>query len=337
MTLIRAALRRSQSQIRHVEPVRPDEARGVVAEVYDQVERDFGMLAPPVSLHSPAPDVLAAAWMMLRETLLTGGNTGRELREAVATAVSRRNVCPYCIEVHGSTLDALVRDDTGAAENVEIGMVTDWVRGSGGIPPGDAGRLAELTGVAVTFQYLNRMVHVFLGESPLPQEVPAVARKYARRVLGRFLLPSADALPSNGASLDFLPAATLPGDLSWAEGSSTVADAFARASTAVEKAGVRALSAPVREVVLDALWDWDGQLPGPSRSWVEPLLSGVSGSDRTAGRLALLTAIAPYQVDDDLVREFALAHREDRTLVEGVAWASLAAARRSGELLSGGA
>ena len=53
-TLVRTALRRSNTQIRYITAVRAGAARDQVAAVYAQLERDFGMLAPPVVLHSPA-------------------------------------------------------------------------------------------------------------------------------------------------------------------------------------------------------------------------------------------------------------------------------------------
>jgi hypothetical protein len=53
-------------------------------------------------------------------------------------------------------------------------------------------------------------------------------------------------------------------------------------------------------------------------------------ADRPAGRLALLTALASYQVDRSVVRQFRAGWPDDSTLVELTAWASLAAARRVG-------
>ncbi|MGV9538986.1 hypothetical protein ACWDR9_35730, partial [Streptosporangium sandarakinum] len=73
-------------QVRHVSPVRPRAARGLVARVYRQLEGDFGLLAPPVILHSPSPEALAGCWTMLRESLLAAGRTRRAEREAVGTA-----------------------------------------------------------------------------------------------------------------------------------------------------------------------------------------------------------------------------------------------------------
>jgi len=102
--LARVARRPALAQIRYVAPVRPGAAPGPVAEVYAQMERDFGMLAPPVALHAAAPDILAAIWLMLRESTLVPGALDRAAKEAIATAVSAANACPYCVEVHGTTL-----------------------------------------------------------------------------------------------------------------------------------------------------------------------------------------------------------------------------------------
>src|SRR5579859_5043532 len=66
-------------QVRYVSPVRRGAARGLAGLVYEQVEQEFGILAPSLALLSPAPQVLAASWLMLRETLLDPqGRPGRQ-------------------------------------------------------------------------------------------------------------------------------------------------------------------------------------------------------------------------------------------------------------------
>jgi AhpD family alkylhydroperoxidase len=166
-TLSRAT-QRAQQQIRYVTPVGRRAARGLVAQVYRQAEREFGLIAPPLSLHSPAPGPLAASWLMLRETLIAGGSASRATKEAVAAAVSLGNACPYCVEVHGATLHGLTRHrDAVAIAEDRIDSVTDprlreiaaWARASGSLDgtarlgaPIAAGQVPELVGVAVTFQ-----------------------------------------------------------------------------------------------------------------------------------------------------------------------------------------
>ncbi|WP_424530116.1 carboxymuconolactone decarboxylase family protein [Sphaerisporangium viridialbum] len=348
--LSRATLPGTLSQVRHVTPVRPREATGLVTRVYAQVERDFGMLAPPMLLHSPAPEALAASWSILRESLLAGGLVGRAVKEAVATAVSLGNACPYCVDVHSATMDGLVPGRHaaeivgGRAEAIGdpvVRGVAAWARASGTREtaalhqaPLPAEQTRELAGVAVTFQYLNRMVNVFLGDSPLPPEVPDRARGGLMRLFGLIMRPAARRLGMPGASLDLLPAAPLPGDLSWADGTPHLAEAFAQAAAAIDAVGRRSVPAPVREMVTAELAVWNGEPPGLGRAWVTGAVSGLPPAQRPAGRLALLTAIASYQVDQTVIEEFRAGTPGDRALVELTSWASMAAARRAGSWIS---
>ncbi|MEU1729937.1 carboxymuconolactone decarboxylase family protein [Streptosporangium sp. NPDC020145] len=333
--VLRKPLRGSLRQVRHVRPVPPARARGLVAEVYTRSEREFGMLAPPVALHSPAPEILAACWMMLRETLLTGGGPGRAVREAVATGVSLGNACPYCAGVHGAALGGLVPPEGGARR--DLAPVEEWARASGtrgrATPfPGEqaAEPVGVLVGVAVTFHYLNRMVNVFLDETPLPPRTPGMARGTLMRTLGRLMRPTGGGVEPGG-SLDLLPMAPLPGDLSWAAGAPGVAGAFARAASAIEAAGRRSVPGPVRDLLTARLAAWDGGHPGLGGAWAEEAVADLAAEDRPAGRLALLTAFASYRVGEADVDAFRESRGTgDRELVELTGWASMAAARTVG-------
>lgn len=346
--IIRAALRVAPEQVRGISPVRRGAARDLVARVYDQVERDFGVLAPPVRLHSPSPGALAACWVILRETLIAGGQLDRVAKEAVAAGVSLGNECPYCIEVHSATVHGLAGGTDAAAladgriddiADPGVRAVATWARASGtaeqaaahDVPVSD-GQLPELVGVAVTFQYYNRMANVFLADSPFPPGVPASALGQVRKVFGRLMRPAAIQTPPAGDSLDLLPAAPLPDDLAWAAGHPVIADAFARAAAAIELAGQRSVPAAVRDLVTARLAAWTGEPPGLGRGWVDEAVAGLDEADRTAGRLALLTALASYQVDQALVEEFGRG-RTDEDVVGLVSWAAMAASRRVGTWL----
>ncbi|PZF92518.1 alkylhydroperoxidase [Micromonospora deserti] len=332
----RVARRPSQGQVRRVTPVPPEHARGLVAAVYHQVERDFGMLAPPVSLHSPAPSVLAACWVVLRETLVAAGRVDRAAREAVAAAVSAANACPYCQEVHSATMAGLAGPAAHASADTRLARVAGWARDSTDRAaarhaelPVPADQAAELVGVALAFHYLNRMVNVFLDASPIPATVPASVRGGVRRIFGRLMARPARRDRPAGAALRLLPAAPPPADLAWAAGTPTMADALARAAAAIDAAGRRSVPPAVRDLVTARLAEWDGQPTGLSRAWVGDAVRDLPAAERPAGRLALLTALAAYQVDDDVVDGVRAAGADDAALVELTAWASMAAARRA--------
>ncbi|MFC8851271.1 MULTISPECIES: carboxymuconolactone decarboxylase family protein [unclassified Micromonospora] len=338
------------TQIRYVDAVRRGRASGLVAEVYRQVERDFGVLAPPVALHAPAPEVLAAAWVLLRETLIVPGAASRAAKEAVATAISLGNTCPYCATIHNNALGLLtgvgVGVDGHARPGPELGAgaaelegIVGWAMAAGGNrppqrPPFPAAQTPELVGVAVLLHYLNRVVNVFLRDVPLPPRVPEVALPMVLRVLGWAMMSASRRPHGPGLSLDLLPAAPLPADLSWAAGSPTIAEAFGRACAAIEEAGRRSVPEAVRDLVLVNLVGWHGGPRGISRAWVEGLVEGLPETQRPVARLALLVAFASYQVDPAVVQGCRLVGVEDRTLVEISAWSAMAAARWLGGQLT---
>lgn len=324
-SLVRFAVRRSLNDTKHIRVVKRRHATGLVADVYRQVERDFAMLAPPTAMHSASPDVLAAAWTILRETLLVTGFADRASKEAVATGVSEANACPYCVDVHGMTLDAI-------PDAADPAPLTSWARAtataSGSVqPPCTPAQAPELIGVAVAFHYYNRMVNLFLRESPFPSHVPENAKPKARKVLGGVLRPSPVG-PRPGDSVALLPPAPLPNDVTWAHANPTIADAFGRAYAVFEAAGARSVPAGVRALVRGRLSVWDGRPPGLSRSWVVGPVATLPADEQPAGRLALTIAMASFQVDDGLIEDYRRTAPDDETLVELAAWSSMAAARR---------
>jgi AhpD family alkylhydroperoxidase len=334
--LLASGVRRSLAQIRYVSPVLPDAASGLVAGVYAQAERDFGLVAAPLVLHSPAPQVLAAAWLMLRETLLATGSAAREQKEVVAAAVSVANECPYCVAVHSAAVRGLVGGSVPAELAAgRFGDIADpglrdiamWAASVGkpGAPVAlsvPAASFPELAGVAVTFHYLNRMVSIFLPESPLPPLTPKPMGGWVMGMLASAMLAPA---PVPGTSLDLLPDAPLPAEFSWAAGQPHVAGALARAAAAIEKDGQDVVPEQVRDMVLDRLRGWDGRPPDMNRGWAQKLAAGLAPADRPVGRLALLAAFAPYQVTQDDIREVKITWSE--ALIMLTSWASMAAAR----------
>jgi AhpD family alkylhydroperoxidase len=283
---------------------------------------------------------------MLRETLVAQGQADRAAKETVAAAVSLGNSCPYCVAVHNAVLGGLAHGPAAAAigaghiESIADPRIRDlalWARGSGQPAPAGpapepfpAEQRPELAGVAVTFQYLNRMVTVFLADSPLPAAVPGGVAGALMRVLGRFLRSAALGAPEPGASLGLLPAAPVPDDLRWAAGHPSIADGFARAIAAIDVAGRQAAPLSVRELVLGQLAGWNGQPAGLSGAWATEAVGALAAADRPAGRLALLTAFAPYQVSALDIAEFRRDGAADEELIGLTSWASLAAARHAG-------
>ncbi|MBV1849282.1 carboxymuconolactone decarboxylase family protein [Catellatospora tritici] len=338
------------SHVKHIRPVSPTAADGLVAQVYEQVEREFGMLAPPLILHSPVPEMLAAGWTVLRETLLVERGTTRAVRELVASAVSQANACPYCVDIHSSTLSGLVggHPDAAAVAADRVDEITDphlralarWGRASGlsgqlAPAPFHAGQAPELIGTAVTFHYINRMVNIFLPDTPLPPGVSGGGRRALLKLAARVMGGIARRSNSTGQSLGLLPPAALPSDMAWAAGMPDIAAAWSRAAEAYDACGRAYVPERVRLLLLTRLNARGAEGPGLSnRVWLETAVQGLPLADQPVGRLVMLTAFAAYQVTPRVIEEFRRDRPGDDALVAVTGWAAMTTARRIGARLA---
>ncbi len=330
--------------VNHVMPVPFNEAKGLVAQIYDQMMSDF-QLVPPVTVHSPLPKLLAGVWGMVRESLVAGP-VSRADREVVAEAVSHINECPFCVDVHSTLLYGA--SEKGAADAIRHGRadqiqdpktrpVAEWAlatRSPGAeilrSPPFSREEAPEIIGSAVSFHYIDRMVNVFLGDSPMPlpsglRWLRGLMTRMAGSLIGKRVMRMS---VRPGDSLALLPEAELPQEFSWAEPKPAVAGAFARLTAVVEEAGEETLPEAVRDLVREKVAAWNGEDPGMSRKWVDEATGDLDERSTAAGRLALLTALASYQVDKDVVEAFRAHFPSDAQLVAATAWASFTAARK---------
>jgi AhpD family alkylhydroperoxidase len=334
-------IERMAKTIRYVKAVPYGSATGLTADVYRQMQDDF-LPVPLLTLHSPVPEVMAGAWSVLREALLAG-KVDRSRKEAVAAAVSKTNACPFCVDAHTSLLHAtsshdvagaILRGDYDSIRDPQLRALVRWALAnrapgaSGALPPPFSAEAApEIIGTAVAFHYLNRMVNVFLGDTliPLPSALKGVAGRFLGAAAGKRMVRP---LPP-GRSLKLVPQARVPDDLSWAAANPAVAGAFAGLAAVVEAAGARVLPEQVRALVGERVRAWNGEDMGISRRWVEDAIADLNEEHRAAARLALLTALASYQVDSGVVQDFQSRHPDDAQHIAATAWASMAAARHA--------
>lgn len=335
-----------QRQVKYVAPVPAEAATGLVAQVYAQVAEEMRLVVPPALLHSPVPEVLAGYWALMREPLLPSRRLDRGTKEAVAAAVSVATICPYCVDMHSVSMydvsteqyaEAVAGDRIDEIADPRLRAVTGWARTAHQLDDGEplpdflsAVDRAELIGVVVAFHYLTRMVNVFLSSFLLPPGLGPRSRRRFKQGISRVLRPTLRDDRRPGRSLELLPAAPLPADAGWATADQVVAAAVARAYRTFEAAGARSLSPRVRQLVLRRLADWRGEETGLSTAWCERTIAHLPEPERAAARLALLTALASYQVDEEVVEEFRRYRPDDASLVEAAAWASFAAARLIG-------
>lgn len=336
--------------IRHIKAVPPRQAHGLVADVYGQMKKDF-QLVPPVTLHAPIPELLAAVWGMLRESIVAGP-VDRTLREVVCEGVSAINECSFCVDAHSmllagaaarTTADAIRAKRLDLIDDTKTRGVAEWAfanRQPGAEilrqPPFTPDEAPEIIASAACFHYIDRLVQVFLPDGPvaLPSKLRwlrgvtiGVAGSVAgKRIMQLYVTP--------GGAVGAVPQAKPSAEFDWTAPRPALAAAFGNAEAVIEELGQKALTYPVRQLVQDRIATWTGEEPGISRSWVEDAVKDLDEHERAAGRLALLVAIAPYQIDENIIERFRDIQPADADLLAAVSWASFTATRRIAGWLS---
>ncbi|MEU1615828.1 carboxymuconolactone decarboxylase family protein [Streptomyces sp. NPDC005722] len=320
-------------------PAPPGGATGRTAAVYAQLAADFGIgHAPTFVALSAAPDLLAAAWAVLRESLLAG-RVPRADKELVAVGVSAANRCPFCVDAHTVLLHAT--GDHRLAETVARGgtpgdpgqaALVAWGRATAtpGTPAAAAYPFAprdapEFVGTALAFHFVNRMVSALLTEDLLPGGLQRL--RLVRSLGGRALARTVRRPLPPGASLPLLrgPAGPVP---RWAA-DAPVGTAFAALRRAAAVGGER-LGDTAREAVVAAVDAWDGTPPPLGGDPAAAALAAVPVAERPGARLALLAALAPYRITEADAEAWRIADPDpyDADLVRLLAFGAMTAVSR---------
>lgn len=330
--------------IKYVKPKSYRQIEKAHRPMYRQIKRDFGMIAEPFLLHSPNPELMAGVWAVVRETVLVG-EVPRAQKEIIATCVSKSNDCPYCVDAHATML-ASMGDSSylGLTERVDVGESTplqQWAMSTKNpnaaivqSPPFDFDQAPEMIGTAVAFHYINKMVTVFLDDSPIPSSHPLI-RRILTPMVALFFSVAVKREKQKGEALVFLPRQEMLPSLYWAAPSPTIAQAFTQFSVVIERSAKAVLPESVREHFQHYVYRWDGSESGLGRAWVNPITEiAKTQSEKDLLRLLLLTALAPYQLDRNTIKQGRQILGSDEALIAALSWASFTVAARIGEWLS---
>lgn len=309
---------------RYTSPAPPESATGVVADVYAQMAKDFGIeRASAFVVLSPSPPLLTGAWALVRESLLAG-RVSRTDKEVVAAGVSLANRCPFCVDAHTVLLHAtgdhrlaetIARDEQ--PQDPAHRQLLSWGRDMSTPQPFPSPDAPEHIGTALSFHFINRVVSSLLTESMLPfglQRLRAV-----RSAAGRTLARTVRQELATGLSLPLLE--TEGEAPSWAAGTA-IGTAFGALRTAAEL-GAGLLSEEDAAFVRESVAAWDGVSPLPPHGAVLP-----DRAERPGARLALLAARAPYRITDEDVAAWLVPPFTDHCLVHLIAFGAIRAVGR---------
>ncbi|MFD0556006.1 hypothetical protein FB566_1227 [Stackebrandtia endophytica] len=292
------------SIVRHITPIAPDHATGLIAEVYEQVNREFSSIGPAVQMLTPSEQIAAAAWVLLREAQLATGEVPLTHKMMVALGVAQVNRFGYDEAAFLAMLRIIGRSDLAAL--IEAGETPadpalarplSWARSTGEPSPRElAEHRAELIGTALFSHFIHRM-----GAAMLPAGLhPGTLR-------------TDDEPPFEGAPVFRTPKPAEPGlglrlladnprrkPPTWASG--PIGTAYAALASAAAQ-GVHLLTESAGRVASEVIARHRGRRVWHGAPW-ESDLASLTEVERRGAELAILAGLAPERITDALVRSW---------------------------------
>ncbi len=326
--------------IKYVEAIPPGKAKGILSQIYNQIEHDFA-IAPPFTLHSAIPELVAAVWSAERETMFHG-IVPRGIKESIVAAVAIINECPYCIDAHTLMMQASdegvaakeMTGESGKITDSKIQQLTDWAKATCtpgadilANPPFTLDEAPEIIGAALAFHYINRMANVFLDDHMVPKMgffSGAVRNMMANTMIKSMLQRKIEP----GASIQFLPDGHLPDEFRWAKQNEILSRTFAGITAVMDQYAGEQFSQTALDTVRKKINTWHGQDMGMSRKWINEATEGLNEMDTVATRLMLLASLASYQVTETDIEQFQQHYPTDVAVIAATAWGAWTAVRR---------
>ncbi len=207
-------------KIKHIRYINEKNAQGRLKEIYTHIKLNFGKIVEPFVLHSINTNLTAGSWILLYEIILVDNKVSRSIKEATATCISEVNKCRYCVDAHSIMLfgtDDKLIDKIYEIKNEKIipktkdEKIIHWALNSIDLeneiiknPPFTKQEAPEIIGTAILFNYINRMVTVFAGETPLPINF---FQKKIQKIASKLIFNKAiSKIKLKGESLQFLTA-----------------------------------------------------------------------------------------------------------------------------------
>lgn len=304
--------------VRHIQAASPRQSSGISQKIFAQMRLENAGVHGPFLIHAAQPTLLAAVWALFRETQLASA-VPRAHQETIALLIAEENRCPWCIEAHQLALNT-------QQPNPEI---VAWYKANpnplehSSIHGSSVQAMIAYRAAVLLWQYINRMTNVLLVESAWQNfgSLRGPLTRVMGHVFGAFFL-NRRYIP--GRSLEFIAEAPLPAHLAWAEPHHNIAVALAYFHHQVNRLAAGIIPDHVQIFVLEFVHEHRGQNMGLSRRWADDAVQSLEPAQQPIAQLLLLTALASYQIDDELISQLRRILPADADLLALLAWGSYA-------------
>jgi arsenate reductase-like glutaredoxin family protein len=298
-------------KINHINYIKKSEAKNKLKSIYKHIEENFGKLVEPIVLHSINTELTLSVWSVLYETVLVSGEIKRSLKEAVATCISEINKCQYCVDAHSimifgtekelyKTILTIKNGNTileSKADKIMYWAISNFDFENSIIenPPFNRKEAPEIIGTAILFHYINRMVSIFAGYSPLPI---SIMKEFISKFVSTFIFSKAiNKSKFKGESLLFIESKNQQFTFDWANESPEISKAFQYLKCYSRLDVDKIISSELIENLMVLSTNLHLLMPTLGKGDLERFLSKVKLSEKKVAEYCYLIMFESYKIE----------------------------------------
>ena len=337
-------------QINYIKYISKNNTKGKLKLLYKHIELNFGKLAEPFVLHSINQNITAGVWAMLYETVLVDGKINRSIKETIATCISEVNSCNYCVDAHSIMIFGTDKTLQNNITNIKNGntkpqskedKIILWALNNLNFEnviiqnaPFSKQEAPEIIGTAVLFHYINRMVTLFAGDTPLPT---TKMRGFVMNIASKFIFGKAIRKKKMaGESLTFIDKGLNNKPFEWADTSANINSAFQSFKQQTEKNIEKILSSELITLLRNFSTNLDLISQSFGTNQLDSFLLKVEPSERDIAEFCYLTMFDSHKIHDKHFTNLKQQIKKDEDILQIAAFSSMLISESIGEKLQSG-
>ena len=325
-------------KIKYIKYISLKKANPRIKAIYKQIKRDFGILAEPFTLHSAIPDLLATVWAVTREICLINKNVPRPYIETISTAISYNNSCKYCIDAHTimlltlknkSVSEAIKTGNLEQIKDTKLQQICRWVLANNDFntniikcPPFTLDEAPEIVGTAFVFNYINRVVEIFLKKSPVSEK--QFGKSLLLKIATFIFSKSVKTKKKAGESLQFInQEVTDDPDFKWAKPNKIILKTLSALKATCNIEVDKYISSQTKQKIIEIAKTNNRDNVQLSSNWTNRFKKDFSKEEFSLAKLMLLTMFAPYQITEKNISDLQTNNISDEAILAVTSFASL--------------
>lgn len=336
-TIENKMMQQNAHAVKYIKAVGIKDAKGTIKEINVQIDRDFG-LAGPLTLSSISERIHAIRWANIREVFVVETNVKRVTKETIASGIAKTNNCPYCEDVHETSISSAGDSETSKAitngtweslKNEETKMLIEWSLNTRNPnaeiiknPPFSKIMATEIIGTALAFHSTNRLANIFLENSPLPRFLTNyILKKTALNIASKTLFKTMVMKKAKvGDSLQFIQNNEYSKNHKWAENVPTYTKTLDARDLLLDELEKELIPKNSAQSFKDKIKKWQGEEMPLGRAWLNNIIGNFSESEKPIATLIFLAAFAPFTVTEKDITNFHKIKSTEKELLEVCYW-----------------